>query len=280
MDVVVARSAWKTIVDELDRVAPREGVLLPLVALEARTPHPCTSIKLGAIDTLVLAEAHCVPPHLQEQSTVHVEALPTSDAWADDIVADSLRRSPRLRAAAYLHSHPFAFHRTSPSRGDIDGHMKPLLGRNTDAGLEASFSFIACTSWRGSWNLPCFAMDPRERVIELGNSVVVADDDPRVVRALAPRRSRSLVRRWRRHLLRHGFTVTVDDLFGGWIRARVAIAPDLVLVVLFPLDCPASPPRYDLVDTRAQTAHALSLDFSPTAMEVLTLSALAHMEAA
>src|SRR5262245_28678363 len=112
MDVIVAHSVWQTIVGELDRVTPREGVLLPLVALETRSANPCATIELSAITTLVLAEARCLPPHLQSQSAVHVEALPRSDAWADAMVESLVHRSPRLRAAAYLHSHPFAYEHT------------------------------------------------------------------------------------------------------------------------------------------------------------------------
>lgn len=279
MDVIVAKSAWQTIVAELDRVAPREGVLLPLVALEARTANPCTTIGLSALETIVLAEARCLPPQLQEQSAVHVEALPTSDAWADDVVQSLVRRSPRLRAAAYLHSHPFAYEHTSPSRGDIIGHMRPLLARNSEAGLAASFSFIACTSLRAGtrWRLPCFAMDSRERIVELGNSVVVSDDDPRVVRARRARSPRSRLRRWKRRLRRHGFVLTVDELFGGWIRVKVALAGTHTLVVLFPLEFPDAPPQYHLVDTRAHVASVLPLEFSVEAAEVL---ALARKEAA
>lgn len=265
--VVVARSSWETIVRELDRVAPREGVLLPLVGIEHRA-DPCASIGLCDIATVVLAEARSVPAHLQDNSLVHVAALPTSDAWADEVVLSLVRRSPRLRAAAYLHSHPFAIERTSPSHGDIHGHMRPLLARNADAGLFASFSFIACRTIRATWRLPCFAMDARERVSELGNAEIVDDSDEIVRRARAPRASRSLLRRWRSSLRARGFSVRVDELFGGWSRIRVPLGADRVLVALFPIDFPASPPRYHLVDTRARHVERLERAFALDASEV------------
>src|SRR5688572_30731976 len=116
--VLVAQACWETIVRELDRVAPREGVLLPLVAIEHRA-EPCAPIELRDIAAVVLAQVRCVPPELQHNAMAHVAALPRTDAWADEVVLPLVRRHPRLRAAAYLHSHPFATEHTWPSTGDV-----------------------------------------------------------------------------------------------------------------------------------------------------------------
>jgi hypothetical protein len=178
-----------------------------------------------------------------------------------------VRRHPRLRAAAYLHSHPFAIGRTWPSGGDLEGHMLPMLRRNAEAGLEASFSFIACRGG-GGWRLPCFAMDARGRVIELDAPEVVDDGDEAIRRARSERASRCLVRRWRQQLQRRGLAPRADELFDGWSRVRVRLGGERVLVALFPLDFPAAPPRYHLVDLRTRAARRLALRFSLDAGEV------------
>ncbi|MEW5848788.1 MAG: hypothetical protein AB2A00_08235 [Myxococcota bacterium] len=276
--VVVARSCWNAITTELDRVAPLEGVLLPLVALDLRDSHanPCSPVGLLDVATVVLAEARCLPPRLQHNSAARVLALPQADAWADGVVVPLVRRHPRLRAAAYLHSHPFATEQTWPSGGDVHGHMVPLLRRNVDAGLQVSFSFIACRSrdQRG-WLLPCFAMDARERVVELGNAEVVADNDDAVVRArhlsLQRTPARFLLRRWRQQLRRHGLTPRVDELFDGWVRAKIRVDGQRVLVVLFPMDFPSTAPRYHLVNSRTGQVQRLDVSFRCDATEVLSL---------
>jgi hypothetical protein len=268
VNIVVAESSWQTIVDELDRVAPAEGVLLPLVALEHAKP-PCAPIELADVTSVALAEVRVVPPHLQVNSGAHVAALASCDAWADDVVLPLVRRHPRLRAAAYLHSHPFATEHTWPSGTDVSGHMLPLLRRMVDTGLHASFSFIACRSYDGGWRLPCFAIDRRERVIELGNATVVPDTAATIQRARCERAQRWLVRRWKRQLVRRGLAVRTDELFDGWLRVQVKLGAERTLVVLFPVDFPAAPPRYHLVDLRTRRARQVELAFRVDGGEVL-----------
>ncbi len=276
MRIVVAQSSWNVISRELDRVAPDEGVLLPLVALEHDNDSlgPCAPIGLTDVSALVLAEVRCVPPELQRNSLMRVATLPSSDTWADGIVHELVRRHPRVRAAAYLHSHPFCERSTWPSPADIDGHMRPLLARNAEAGLYASFSFIACRNGSG-WALPCFAMDARGRVSELGDSEVIDDRDDLVVRARAGRTSRPWLKRWRSELRRLGFWPRLDELFGGWSRVRVPLDRHRVLVALFPIEFPALPAQYHVVDTRTRCSEQLPLAFGVT--EIL---ALARAEAA
>ncbi|MDQ3341899.1 MAG: hypothetical protein M4D80_42680 [Myxococcota bacterium] len=263
MRIVVAQSCWNAITFELDRVAPREGVVLPLVAIEHRA-EPCARIALADITTLAIAEVRCVPAELQENALLRVAALPRSDAWADAVVLPLVRRSPRLRAAAYLHSHPFAHERTWPSGGDIDGHMLPLLERNRACGLFASFSFIACSRWK----LPCFAMDAERRVIELGNAEIVDDADPIITRARATRPPRFWLKRWRQRLRARGFAPHVDELFDGWTRARIDLDAHRVLVVLFPLAFPDETPLYFVVDRRTGKSERVDRTFSLEASEV------------
>jgi hypothetical protein len=266
--VVVARSCWEVITRELDRVAPNEGVLLPLVALDRRWPDadPCAPVGLPDLAAVVLAEVRCLPAHLQHNSLAHVAALPCADAWADGVVLPLVRRHPRLRAAAYLHSHPFAAGHTRPSAGDITGHMLPLLRRNAEAGLDASFSFIACPGGR-TWRLSCFAMDARRHILDLGAAEIVDDDDPAIRRARTERPTRPLLRRWKHQLRRRGLALRADELFDGWSRVRIWLG-DHVLVALFPIDFPAAPPRYHLVDLRTQAARRLDLHFSVEATEI------------
>lgn len=263
MRIVVAQSCWNAIAFELERVAPREGVVLPLVAIEHRC-EPCAPIELADITTLAIAEVRCLPPALQHNTLVRVAALPCSDAWADAVVLPLVRRFPRLRTAAYLHSHPFAAERTFPSGGDVDGHMRPLLARNRSGGLHAAFSFIAC----GRWRLPCFALDGAGRVVELGEAELVEDADPIIARARAARPPRFWLKRWKQRLRARGLAPQLDELFDGWTRARVPLDAHRVLVALFSLAFPAEPPRYHVVDRRTGRATRLPLAFSLDACEV------------
>ena len=263
MRVVVAQSCWNAITFELDRVAPREGVVLPLVSIEHRC-EPCAPIGLTDITTVAIAEVRCVPAELQHNSLLRVTALPRSDAWADAVVLPLVRRYPRLRAAAYVHSHPFAYERTSPSGGDIDGHMIPLLDRNRQSGLLASFSFIAC----GRWTLPCFAMDASRRVLELGDAEIVDDADPIITRARTTRPPRFWLKRWKQRLRARGLAPRIDELFDGWTRARIDLDERSVLVVLFPLAFPDEAPRYFVVDRRTGSSERVDRRFSIEASEV------------
>lgn len=263
MRIVVAQSCWTAICFEFDRVAPNEGVVLPFVALEHRAA-PCAPIGLGDITTLAIADVRAVPPALQHNSLLRVAALPRSDAWADSVVLPLVRRYPRLRAAAYLHSHPFAHERTWPSGGDIDGHMLPLLARNRETGLDTAFSLIAF----GRWRLPCFAIDGGRRVIELGEAEVVDDADPAIVRARAPRPPRFWLKRWRQRLRARGLSPQLDELFDGWTRARVPLDAHRVMVVLFPLAFPDEAPQYFVVDRRTGASERLDRQFSLDAREV------------
>ena len=264
MRVVVAQSCWTAITFELERVAPKEGVLLPFVAIEHRAA-PCAPIGLADIVSLAIADVRAVPPDLQHNTLLRVIALPRSDAWADEIVLPLVRRYPRLRTAAYLHSHPFAFGHTSPSGGDIDGHMIPLLERNATGGLDASFSFIAY----GRWQLRCFAMNARRRIVDLGDAQLVDDADPIITHARAPRAPRFWLKRWKHNLRARGLHAKLDELFDGWTRARIELDAHRVLVVLFPLAFPSEPPRYFVVDRRTRSSKRVDLTFSLEAQEVL-----------
>lgn len=263
MRVVVAQSCWTAITFELDRVAPREGVVLPLVALEHRAA-PCAPIRLADITSIAIADARGVPAHLQHNALLRVAALPQADAWADSVVLPLVRRYPRLRAAAYLHSHPFATDRTSPSGGDIDGHMTPLLVRNGACSLLASFSFIAC----GRWKLPCFAMDEAQRIHALGDAEIVDDADPIIVRARAERAPRFWLKRWRQRLRARGLSVHIDELFDGWTRAKITLDAHRVQVVLFPIDFPTAAPLYFVVDKRTGRSERVARTFSLEGEEV------------
>jgi hypothetical protein len=270
--LVVAQSSWNAIELELDRVAPREGVLLPFVAIEHRC-EPCAPIRLTDITTLAIADVRALPPGLQESSLAHVAALPRADEWADATVLPLVRRYPRLRAAAYLHSHPFAYGTTSPSSSDITGHMIPLLAKNSECGLFASFSYIAASAATGSrdrWKLPCFAMDASRRVVALGDTEIVDDADPIITRARAQRPPRFWLKRWKQRLRARGLAPQLDELFDGWTRARITLDATRVLVVLFPLEFPAVAPRYFVVDPRRRTSKQLDLQFSLDADEIDT----------
>lgn len=246
--VEIAASCLDQVEAELDRVAPREGLAVPLVWLARRAPDPgpTATLRLEQIEKVVIARVLLVPPDKQLNSGVRVGVLGETDALVAEATRRLTRRHPRLRACAYLHSHPFARGSTWPSRGarcDYEGHMLPLLDRGLQAGLATCFSAIACRTDDGrGWLLQVFALDDDRRIVDLGFARRVPDADPDVARALLPalsrRRSARLVRAWLARLRRARVAYRADELFDGWLRI---IAGSLVALV--PPDFPDHAPQ-------------------------------------
>ncbi len=257
MRIKIGASCWRQVTTELNRTFPLEGVALPLVGLIPRRAdfNPCATMELQDIRTVVLARVVLVPGELQVNQYARVGVRSRTDRVVNREVERLTRRFPRLRACAYLHSHPFAHGSTWPSsgcRGDYEGHMLPLLRRNRDAALNTSFSFIACRGERGGWRLQGFALGGDERVVDLGFAAVVPDDDPELGYPLRRPRIwrppyRQVLRRWRRELKRARLPFVYDELFDGWQRCVIEAGPDRALVILLPMDFPDRAPWYHVV---------------------------------
>jgi hypothetical protein len=226
-DVLVPLDTWSVITRELSRVAPAEGVMLPLVALARNldAPHPCITTTLRGLEAVVLNEVITVPPALQRNGMVNVAVLPGTDALLDAATTAACRARPALRVVAHLHSHPFARGHTWPSHTDIHGHMRPLLSKARAEGLDTTWSFIACRNRNDDgWVLQAFALDQGE-VVDLGPARLV-DPQHRLVREARLPNARlrglaGLVRRWRKAASPLGLWVRVDPLLDGWTRLRV-----------------------------------------------------------
>ncbi|HEY3448112.1 MAG TPA: hypothetical protein VGK67_17275 [Myxococcales bacterium] len=236
--VEIAQSCLDQVASELTRVAPREGLAVPLVWLSRRPPEPgpTATLHLAHLEKVVIAGVVLVPAEKQLNSGFRVGVLGETDGLVAQATKRLTRRHPRLRACAYLHSHPFARGSTWPSRGarcDYEGHMLPLLERGLQAGLATSFSVIACRPNGGDgWKLQTFALDDERRIVDLGFAQPIPDDHPDVARALLPalsrRRGARLVRAWLHKLRRASVATRVDELFDGWLRI---IAGPLVALV-------------------------------------------------
>lgn len=228
----VAESAWRSICAELDRVAPAEAVLVPLCAVEYLSSEPWRTRTLADVRRVVITHALTLPAALQRNQRFCVAALPDADDALNALSAPLLRLHPRLRACAFLHSHPFAHGATWPSATDLVGHMIPLNDKNRAAALDTSFSFIACVAAAG-WRLQAFALSAAGQPVELGAVEVVADASPFVRKALSKRASGAVLRNWRRRARGLGYRVASRSLFDGWTRvvARPTdrAAPSLVL---------------------------------------------------
>lgn len=269
-EVKISALSWKQITAELDRVAPREGIAVPLVALDLCDPefNPCRTIALADIATVTIASVVLVPSHKQKNQIARVSVLEETDELVGEKVESLVSRYPRLRACAYLHSHPFAWGSTRPSRGatcDYEGHMLPLLESNRAAGLATSFSFIACRGLNGSrWRLQCFALDNHGDIVDLGFARVIGDDTPELAAFYLPGLSRrpmvrTLLRRWRRDLGRRGYRVRCGELFDGWTRIVVDLGAR-ALVTLVPIDFPARPPQHHVVDKANGHSRPVTVD--------------------
>ena len=247
--VLVHPTCWSQLVAELDRVYPCEGLAVPLVALlRGAEVNPCASVGLDEIDELIIARAVLVPGEYQVNGPLRVGVVQRTDDVVNARIAAELRRFPRLRACAYLHSHPFARERTWPSGADIEGHMVSLLQHNRGAQLQAAFSFIACRASDGSaWHLHSFALDASGRVVDLGRAAP-AEDASLLHRLLLPPLAQRppfshLLRRWRRELRRAGLRHETDQVFDGWVRTIIQLPHERRAVILVPLDFPLTAPR-------------------------------------
>lgn len=223
MQIIIAESAWQQVCAHLSESAPAEAAGIALVALQACEGYsPARAMRLSDLDEVVIARFVPIPLNASVRSAMRVDVLPSADAPVNARVRELCAAHPRLRAAAFVHSHPFAHGHTAPSRGDSGdegGHMRPLLLRNREAGLELSFSFIAARAQ--PWVLCSFAMDAHQQIVELAAAVVVEDNDPRVLKALEqPASIKRHLRRWRRTLAAR---TQVDALFDGWKRCHVQL---------------------------------------------------------
>jgi len=288
-EVRISELCWSQITAELDRVAPREGIVVPLVALGLRDAefNPCRTIALTDIATVTIASVVLVPSDKQNNQIARVSVLDQTDDLIGEKVEALVARYPRLRACAYLHSHPFAWGSTRPSRGatcDYEGHMLPLLDSNRDAGLATSFSFIACRGLNGSrWRLQCFALNHRRQVVDLCFARIIPDGTAELATLFLPGLSRrpmvrTLLRRWRRDLGRQGYRVRCGQLFDGWTRIIVDLSRGRALVTLVPIDFPERAPQHHVVDKTTGKSTPVAVDDGLLTSPRVMSRAVKHVE--
>jgi hypothetical protein len=218
---------------------------------------------------VAIARVLTVPEVLQINGPVRVAVRQGADRLVNREVEELVERFPLLRACGYLHSHPFAVGSTRPSRGpgcDLDGHLRPLLEHNRQAGLEAAFSFIACRAAEDpGWRLQGFALDELGMLCDLGFARVIPDQHALLRRAGLPGLEqrplqRKRLRRWRYELRRQGIRYSQDELFGGWQRTVLQLDPINTLVVLLPIDYPEARPLCFAVNRATGATQPLSVD--------------------
>lgn len=264
---------WRQVCAELDRVRPAEGLAVPLVTLRPRRAdfNPCTMLELEDLGVVLIAAAVLVPEDRQVNRAARVSVLPDTNRRVNRRVEKLVARFPRLRPCAVLHSHPFARGGTWPSRGpdcDYEGHMLPLLQRNREAGLNTSFSFIACRAGDDrSWELQAFALDWRRQIVDLG-FVEPVDERDRAVRSALTRGltsrhlPRVMLRQWRRELDLRRLRYQVDELFDGWTRIIVHATESTAVVALLPIEFPERLPSFFCVSKRDGRSRPLAAQVS------------------
>ena len=245
--------AWRELSAELERVAPAEGLAIPLMALELRhgLAHPAQTLHLEHIKRVLIPRLFFLPARLQANHAARVQALAGSDAHLQTRIDHCLDLYPRLRPAGFIHSNPFASLHTWPSsgaRGDIEGHLLPLRARNLEAGLATSFSLIACRKGKGSgWRLQAFALDRHKRVRDCGLVRPAPDSHPALRRAL---RGNALQRQagrdrlgpWLADMEHAGFLIEMRTLFDGWLRCDLNRGSLRCRSILLPPDFPRQAP--------------------------------------
>ncbi len=249
--VRVTASAYAQIARELWRVYPREGFVVPLLALRPRKPAlPGPALQLEDLEEVVLAEVVCVPAHLQRNESLRVHALSFADAAIAPEIDARLARHPLLRACGFLHSHPFARGSTAPSHTDRVGHLRPQLAQNREAGLAASFSIIACLGGAEAqplWKLQCFALDGDGAQHDLGFAEVVPDGSREASWALQGDWESStagrVASRWLAKARAQGLEPRRDELFDGWLRLKLPASERATLLALVRREFPSIAPR-------------------------------------
>ncbi|MBI2570256.1 MAG: hypothetical protein HYV63_24905 [Candidatus Schekmanbacteria bacterium] len=273
-EVKIAATAFARMCAELDRVCPREAVLVPAIALTMRNPdrNPCAMIKLQDLAEILVARVVLMPPDRQINRAAAVCVRAATDEIVGLEVQDLLDRYPRLRACGYIHSHPFAQGSTWPSSGpggDIEGHMLPLLARNRACNLDLSLSLIACRDpVAPGWKLQAFALASEVGpVLDLGFAAREQGAGERAALArslMPPHESRPdaarVLRRLRTGLRDRGATYEEDALFDGWIRIVTTHPRQARAVLLIPPDFPRSGARVYLGGSAAGSTRAAPLE--------------------
>ncbi len=246
--------AWQELCGELDRVAPDEGLAVPLMSIELRRglAHPVQTMYLDQIKHVIIPRLFLLPGHLQDNRWARVQALAGSDDALQSRIDRCLDLYPRLRPAGFIHSHPFAKARTWPSsgpRGDIEGHLKPLMQRNGQSGLATGFSLIACRNRSGrGWKLQAFALDRQGQVSDCGMVQPAPEGHPALRRALRghamqQQAGRKIILPWLQHMKSSGLQVQTQSLFDGWLRCDLSRNEERLISVLLPADFPRHSPR-------------------------------------
>ena len=263
--LLVAQRAWERISREAERRRPAETALYPLAAL---VPEPAVSpleeLDWDAVSQLVITDVLLPPPEAVDAGPTHVRFFPAATGEASRVLQgqaeELVRQHPRLALLTKLHSHPFPGG-DFLSAGDVGCNVQRPASRAwwQERGLAAALLGVVYPG--DPWRLACFRVDFAGEIRRFADGVVVPDDDPAVVRALAPPYWRSAAGaawcdRTKARLRRQGWEVSRNLLPRGWRRLLVRPAGQAWRVLCLPPDLPAAGVRIlEVVDAARDRFH-------------------------
>jgi hypothetical protein len=236
-----------------------EAVVYPLVGVRARpgwARSPLESLPLAGCAALVVPRVVVPPPALAHYGPTW--ARPAGRATAEAAAAlqtriDAMRTAhPRIDCYGRMHSHPWPHTRPHPSGTDCAEHLTGALASNQAAGLPWALGLIAAAPGPGdppgAWPIQAYALEPGDRLTDLGRVQVVPDSDTAVRTVLAPAgwaRGRGLHLRttWAGRYAGGGQAFTEAPLHRGWYAMACAAPDGTRRLFAFPPGYPAVSPR-------------------------------------
>jgi hypothetical protein len=276
--VLIDEDAWQTICNEVtywaerDRNiggAPLESVFYPLTGVQLRHDalrSPFDPIELEDVKNFAVSKVFLPPREFTDytshsaQFNAHGQIEKMQQIFNNGISSINARY-PQLLFLGPGHSHPFAVAETSPSRTDIEHHIRPYRRKNEELlGHRYSLALIIAQSPRNSrnpWQACAFAMDGNERVINLGIARVVNSSHWAMRMACArPYYRTRLGARWEFHQLSRLRDRLIEQARwpGGWTSFLIRGEAEKANLIMLPPQFPLHPPlqqEISLIDRQA-----------------------------
>lgn len=248
--VLIAESAWKTIVDEVNFFAAdgnKEAALYPMFGFSRTQECLKTAwemLGLEDIEYFVITHAHAPMRKFCFHTPVRAWFKFANDEEQNEHANDIKQWSTTLFAQhsmleiGNVHSHPFSTIWTQPSSGGVYGdyyRMREMWRQMQKRMVDTPLEVILTRKFFGKkeWSACCFGFDSNQRVVSLGSAEIVRDDDLRVANVLAvPFILTPEGGEWKEKQFQQlSVLEAIDHYYFGWSTARVKIAENIFAFV-------------------------------------------------